>query len=168
MQERFELSPNAQIWPRALNTAIGGTTDGIYLIVSDLGTPSGQGLDFINGQSFLERFGDNLTLQQPRSYDTLTGSTPCSTQRTSRWGLPRPTLRPRRATEPDETDYANGHLLERGMYPYVPFMYRHEHQSDRTSTSKYCQEFRRALRSDHDRSGWYMNCKDDATKKTLR
>ncbi|KZV69141.1 acid protease [Peniophora sp. CONT] len=52
----FELTPNAQLWPRALNTAIGGTADGIYLIVSDLGTPSGQGLDFINGQSFLERF----------------------------------------------------------------------------------------------------------------
>ncbi|KAI0689557.1 aspartic proteinase precursor [Cytidiella melzeri] len=54
--ETFTLTPNAQIWPRALNTAIGGTTDGIYLIVGDIGTPSGEGLDFINGFAFLERF----------------------------------------------------------------------------------------------------------------
>ena len=52
----FELTANAQIWPRALNTLIGGSASGIYLIVSDLGTPSGSGLDFINGQTFLERF----------------------------------------------------------------------------------------------------------------
>ena len=41
---------------RSLNTVIGGNADSIYLIVSDLGGPSGEGLDFINGQSFLERF----------------------------------------------------------------------------------------------------------------
>ncbi|KAI0031775.1 aspartic peptidase domain-containing protein [Vararia minispora EC-137] len=52
----FELTPNAQLWPRALNTAIGGVAGDFYLIVNDLGTPSGQGLDFINGQTFLERF----------------------------------------------------------------------------------------------------------------
>jgi len=52
----FELTANAQIWPRNLNTAIGGTTGNIYLIVGDLGTPSGEGLDFIDGQTFLERF----------------------------------------------------------------------------------------------------------------
>ncbi|KAG1735324.1 acid protease [Suillus paluster] len=52
----YELSPNAQIWPRSLNTAIGGSTDGIYLIVSDIGSKSGSGLDFINGYCFLERF----------------------------------------------------------------------------------------------------------------
>jgi len=28
----------------------------VYLIVADLGDMLGQGLDFINGQSFLERF----------------------------------------------------------------------------------------------------------------
>lgn len=33
---KFELTANAQTWPRALNTAIGGTTNGIYLIVSDV------------------------------------------------------------------------------------------------------------------------------------
>jgi len=52
----FALTPDAQIWPRTLNTAIGGNANGIYLIVSDLGTPSGKGLDFINGHAFLERF----------------------------------------------------------------------------------------------------------------
>ncbi|KAL5492342.1 hypothetical protein ACEPAI_3789 [Sanghuangporus weigelae] len=53
---KFELTPNAQIWPRSLNTYIGGTNQNIYLIVSDLGTNSGRGLDFINGYTFLERF----------------------------------------------------------------------------------------------------------------
>ncbi|KAI0079472.1 aspartic peptidase A1 [Panus rudis PR-1116 ss-1] len=52
----FELVPNAQIWPRALNTAIGGDNDHVYLIIGDLGTESGQGMDFINGMPFLERF----------------------------------------------------------------------------------------------------------------
>ncbi|KAF8895841.1 aspartic protease [Gymnopilus junonius] len=52
----FELTANAQIWPRALNTDIGGSSSKIYLITADLGSNSGQGLDFINGQSFLERF----------------------------------------------------------------------------------------------------------------
>jgi cathepsin E len=28
----------------------------VYLIVNNLGTPTGQGLDFINGFTFLERF----------------------------------------------------------------------------------------------------------------
>ncbi|TFK35981.1 hypothetical protein BDQ12DRAFT_610642, partial [Crucibulum laeve] len=35
---------------------IGGTAGSIYLIVADLGSPSGEGLDFINGMTFLERF----------------------------------------------------------------------------------------------------------------
>ncbi|KAH9947115.1 acid protease [Amylocystis lapponica] len=52
----YELTANAQIWPRSLNTAIGGTAGDIYLIVGDLGSDSGQGLDFINGYSFLERY----------------------------------------------------------------------------------------------------------------
>ncbi|KIJ40041.1 hypothetical protein M422DRAFT_90758, partial [Sphaerobolus stellatus SS14] len=52
----FELTANAQAWPRNLNTAIGGNTNSVYLIVGNLGTPSGEGLDFINGQTFLERF----------------------------------------------------------------------------------------------------------------
>ncbi|KAG1898130.1 acid protease [Suillus fuscotomentosus] len=52
----YELTPNAQIWPRSLNNAVGGTTDGIYLVVSSTGSPSGSGLDFTNGYCFLERF----------------------------------------------------------------------------------------------------------------
>ncbi|EIM87245.1 family A1 protease [Stereum hirsutum FP-91666 SS1] len=56
----FTLTPNAQIWPRALNSAIGGTADNatlaVYLIVGDIGANSGSGMDFINGQTFLERF----------------------------------------------------------------------------------------------------------------
>ncbi|KAI0634025.1 acid protease [Trametes polyzona] len=52
----FEFTANAQIFPRSLNTAIGGNANSIYLIVGDIGTRSGSGLDFINGQTFLERF----------------------------------------------------------------------------------------------------------------
>jgi cathepsin E len=52
----LELTANAQIWPRALNEMIGGKTDIIYLIVNSLGRPSGKGLDFINGYTFLERY----------------------------------------------------------------------------------------------------------------
>ncbi|KAF8330509.1 aspartic peptidase domain-containing protein [Amanita rubescens] len=54
--QTFSLSPNAQIWPRSLNSAIGGTAGSIYLIVGDIGTISGLGLDFINGYTFLERY----------------------------------------------------------------------------------------------------------------
>ncbi|KAI0710863.1 aspartic peptidase A1 [Earliella scabrosa] len=52
----FEFIPDAQIWPRSLNTAIGGNTNSVYLIIGDIGTQSGQGLDFIDGLTFLERF----------------------------------------------------------------------------------------------------------------
>ncbi|KAI0365368.1 acid protease [Pilatotrama ljubarskyi] len=52
----YEFTANAQIWPRALNTAIGGDADSVYLIVADLGSDSGEGLDFIDGFTFLERF----------------------------------------------------------------------------------------------------------------
>jgi len=52
----YELTANAQIWPRAANSELGGDDSTIYLIVSDLGSPSGQGLDFINGFTFLQRF----------------------------------------------------------------------------------------------------------------
>ena len=56
IQVDYELTANAQIWPRSLNSAIGGTSNNIYLVVGDLGSPSGKGLDFINGLTFLERF----------------------------------------------------------------------------------------------------------------
>ncbi|KAK7028832.1 hypothetical protein VNI00_014845 [Paramarasmius palmivorus] len=51
-----ELTPNAQIWPRAMNTMLGGQADKIYLVFADMGQPSGTGLDFINGFTFLQRF----------------------------------------------------------------------------------------------------------------
>lgn len=34
--QKYVLTPNAQIWPRSLNTGIGGTSSYIYLIVSDV------------------------------------------------------------------------------------------------------------------------------------
>ncbi|KAF8264556.1 acid protease [Lactarius quietus] len=52
----FQLTANAQIWPRSLNSLIGGSSSDIYLVVNDIGSPSGRGLDFINGYTFLERF----------------------------------------------------------------------------------------------------------------
>ena len=39
-----------------LNSAIGGDADSVFLIVNDIGSISGEGLDFINGMTFLERF----------------------------------------------------------------------------------------------------------------
>jgi len=52
----FEFTANAQIWPRALNSAIGGDDQHVFLIVSDIGSNSGSGLDFINGMVWIERF----------------------------------------------------------------------------------------------------------------
>ncbi len=52
----FEFTANAQLWPRSLNTFIGGSSSSIYLVVNDIGSPTGSGLDFINGYTFLERF----------------------------------------------------------------------------------------------------------------
>ncbi|KAJ8593752.1 acid protease [Rhizopogon salebrosus TDB-379] len=52
----FTLSPNAQIWPREMNSVISGDSDSIYLVVSDIGQDSGSSFDFINGYTFLERF----------------------------------------------------------------------------------------------------------------
>ncbi|KAF7351596.1 Acid protease [Mycena sanguinolenta] len=54
--QTLELTPNAQIWPRALNSTLGGEEGKIYLIVADLGSNSGSGLDFIDGFGFLQRF----------------------------------------------------------------------------------------------------------------
>ncbi|KAG1757236.1 aspartic peptidase domain-containing protein [Suillus lakei] len=52
----YSLTPNGQIWPRSLNTYLGGSSSAIYLVVYDIGSPSGEGFDFINGYAFLERF----------------------------------------------------------------------------------------------------------------
>jgi len=48
----YSLTPNAQIWPRSLNSAIGGDAGGIYLIVADLGEASTE-YAFVNGYAFL-------------------------------------------------------------------------------------------------------------------
>ena len=70
----FSLTANAQIWPRSLNTYIGGSSNSIYLIVAELLTNTpGEGLDFINGQAFLERFYS--------VYDSSDGSVSLATTR---------------------------------------------------------------------------------------
>lgn len=51
----FELIPNAQIWPRSLNSIIGGQEELVYLVIKDIGEQD-PGVDFIAGMSFLERF----------------------------------------------------------------------------------------------------------------
>ena len=38
------------------NTYIGGVSGDICLIINDIGSESGSGLDFINGQTWLQRF----------------------------------------------------------------------------------------------------------------
>jgi len=52
----FELTPNAQTWPRALNGLLDGDADAIHLVVGNLGNNSGSGLDFINGFAFSQHF----------------------------------------------------------------------------------------------------------------
>lgn len=52
----IEIPPNALIWPRAHNNKIGGSVASIYLIVDDLKTKTGMGLDFIIGYRILTRF----------------------------------------------------------------------------------------------------------------
>lgn len=52
----WSLSANGQIWPRTLNTALGGDDDHVYLVIGDLGSESGEGFDFINGYMFMQRF----------------------------------------------------------------------------------------------------------------
>ena len=39
-----------------LNTAFGGDDDSVYLVVGDLGSNTGEGLDFVDGFTFLQRF----------------------------------------------------------------------------------------------------------------
>src|SRR6266702_6654396 len=39
----FEFTANAQLWPRSLNTFIGGSSSSIYLVVNDIGSPTGSG-----------------------------------------------------------------------------------------------------------------------------
>jgi hypothetical protein len=50
------MSPNAQIWPRSLNTQIGGNAQSIYSIVSDLGNGTQPGMQFVLGMTCLYVF----------------------------------------------------------------------------------------------------------------
>ncbi|KAG1784940.1 aspartic peptidase domain-containing protein [Suillus plorans] len=54
--ETYALTPNGQIWPRVLNTYIGGSSNAIYLVIHHIAAPSGEGFDFVNGYPFAERF----------------------------------------------------------------------------------------------------------------
>ncbi|KAG2360383.1 aspartic peptidase domain-containing protein [Suillus spraguei] len=53
----FPLTPNAQIWPRSLMTNIHSSDPNwLYLIIADMGKPSGRGFDFEIGYTFMQRF----------------------------------------------------------------------------------------------------------------
>lgn len=50
--QSITLTPNAQIWPRALNSAIGGDPNGIYLIVASMQTDIDvTNFDFVLGKT---------------------------------------------------------------------------------------------------------------------
>ncbi|KAJ7274233.1 acid protease [Mycena rebaudengoi] len=53
---KYEFTKNAQIFPRSMNAVLGAPPNKICLIMADMGELSGQGLDFINGFAFLQRF----------------------------------------------------------------------------------------------------------------
>jgi hypothetical protein len=54
----YELNANAQIWPRTLNSLVGGEEDGIYLVVTSVGDELYEKtkIGFAVGISFLQRF----------------------------------------------------------------------------------------------------------------
>ncbi|KAG2070273.1 acid protease [Suillus decipiens] len=53
--QTYSLTPNAQIWPRSLNTKMGGKEASIYLVIGDYGPYNGQD-DFCLGYVFVQRF----------------------------------------------------------------------------------------------------------------
>ena len=48
---------------RSLNTLIGGSNEYVYLIIGNLGTISGSGMDVVLGMMFIERFYAVFALQ---------------------------------------------------------------------------------------------------------
>jgi hypothetical protein len=53
----YEITKNAQIYPRAMTEIIGGKSDGIYLIVQDISfSRQPAGISFVLGRPFLQRF----------------------------------------------------------------------------------------------------------------
>ncbi|KAG2067498.1 acid protease [Suillus decipiens] len=55
-EQTYSLNPNSQIWPRSLNSRIGGKKRSIYLVAGDIGKLSGADDDFTIGYAFLQRF----------------------------------------------------------------------------------------------------------------
>jgi cathepsin E len=53
--QTYELNANAQIWPRALYSLIGGDNNFIYLLVVNIDSILSINLGFIAGMPFLER-----------------------------------------------------------------------------------------------------------------
>ncbi|KAJ4473168.1 family A1 protease [Lentinula aciculospora] len=53
--QHFDLTPNAQLFPRAFNTEIGGSADDIFLITASSGSTAASSIGCIMGQSFLQR-----------------------------------------------------------------------------------------------------------------
>ncbi|KAJ7673515.1 aspartic peptidase domain-containing protein [Mycena rosella] len=57
IQNEYELTKNAQIWPRSMNDSLGVPSNKFCLIFADMGNVNvGDGLCFINGFTFLQRF----------------------------------------------------------------------------------------------------------------
>lgn len=86
----FELTKNAQTWPRSLNTFIGGTSSGIYLVVGDVS------FQFVVLMTLLtpclNSSGQTAAKVSTSSTDThsSSASTPSSTPRTSASDSPPP------------------------------------------------------------------------------
>ena len=72
LQVVYELTPNAQIWPRALNSTLGGDESKIYLVVADLGSDVGQGLDFISASPSPPISTSSLVAPYPPSWVVAT------------------------------------------------------------------------------------------------
>ncbi|CAO3666850.1 unnamed protein product [Umbelopsis ramanniana] len=53
---KYEFTPNAQIFPRNLNTQVGGVENKTYLIIDEHTTRPGKDFGFVLGQTFMERF----------------------------------------------------------------------------------------------------------------
>ncbi|KAF7297281.1 Peptidase A1 domain-containing protein [Mycena indigotica] len=54
---QYELTKNAQMWPRSMNSMLGGDMNKKYLVFANMGDINiGDGLCFINGYTMLQRF----------------------------------------------------------------------------------------------------------------
>jgi cathepsin E len=76
----FEFTPNTQNRPRSLDAIIGGSASSIYLVVNHLGTPTGSGLDFTLGYTFLER---SYTVYDTTNQRVAVATTPFTTTTTN-------------------------------------------------------------------------------------